>query len=119
MDIFYNDSHNQIYNKLIIKVSKKTRENKIFLYIIACEYALYSNIDNIYNFECDELNLENIELVLSSSSKGEDVLLRVALHFFNWRCETPDLISIINSLDKKGYFVLRNAMDIYKEVIDI
>lgn len=48
MDIFYNDSHNKIYNELITKVSNKTRENKILFYILTSEYSLYSNIDNIY-----------------------------------------------------------------------
>lgn len=115
--IFYDETHKEIYNSIINKAGMKTREHKILFYIISGEYFLFSNLENIYNFENEELNMENIKFLLERSSKGESILLELALHFFTWRFETPTLVNIIDSLDRKGYFLFKNSLDIYKEII--
>lgn len=116
MDIFYDELHKKIYSDLINKARRKTREHKILFYIISGQNSLFSNVENIYNFKNEELNIENIKLFLERCSKGESILLELALHFFTFRWETSNLVDVIDSLDKKGYFLLKNAMDIYKEI---
>lgn len=95
----------------------ETRKHKILFYIISAEYCLFSNVENIYNFKSEELNMKNINFLLEKSSKGESILFKLALHFFNWKWEIPSLVNILDSLDKKGYFLFKNAIDMYKEVI--
>ncbi|URZ01934.1 DUF6075 family protein [Clostridium felsineum] len=117
--IFYDAKHEKNYYQLIARTKKDSRENNIFFYNIAAIDSLNMNVDNIYNFEREELNIENINFLLERSSSGECVVLQIALHFFTWKWKTPSLIDVLDSLDKKGYFLLKNTMELYKEVIEI
>lgn len=117
--IFYDTKHQKNYYQLISRTKKDSREHNILFYNIAAIDSLYINVDNIYNFDHEEINIENIKFMLDRSSSGECVVLQIALHFFTWKWETPSLIDVLDSLDKKGFFILKNSMDIYKEVIEI
>lgn len=119
MNNFYDAKHEKNYYELISRTKKDTREHRILFYNISAIDSLYCNVHNIYDFKDEGLNVENINYILDKSSSGECVLLQLALHFFTWKWETPSLIDVLDSLDKKGFFLLKNSMDIYKEVIEI
>lgn len=117
--IFYDAEHEERYYKLINKTRKDTREHKILFYNIAASYSLYFEVENIYDFSQEGINIVNIKHIVDRCSCGESTLLQIALHFFTWKWQTPTLINILDSLDRKGYFLFKNSMDIYKEVIEI
>ena len=117
--IFYDAKHEKNYYELISRTKKDTREHRILFYNIAANDSLSFNVDNIYDFKDEGINIENINYVLDTASNGECVLLKIALHFFTWNWEIPSLIDVLDSLDRKGYFLLKNSMDIYKEVVEI
>ena len=117
--IFYDAKHEKNYYELISRTKKDTREHRILFYNIAANDSLSFNVDNIYDFKDEGINIENINYVLDTASNCECVLLKIALHFFTWNWEIPSLIDVLDSLDRKGYFLLKNSMDIYKEVVEI
>lgn len=112
INIYKDENHKKRYEDTIFKFRYTVdRDIKSMFYLITGVQALYSRIDDIYDFVENRIKKGNIEALEDILSRSEIHLLYLGLDLFN-QSKVQSNFSLFNSLDEVNFNLALNAIKI-------